>query len=196
MGVCSYCMNKLRLTINDLTSSRFPVKKLNTLALWNWGERNDCTLRSLMMGLKGGNGFLELRKELVTWLVARSLWLQEEKKDGWVVIPAPPRQLGEKDHAVRLAELIGDALDVPVVESFRRENFGVVHHRLNRGERHRTVKANLQLLSPGKKFSHVIFVDDIVTTGATASRAHQLLDHPEHFQVWSLVRRLPSGNPC
>jgi len=43
---------------------------------------------------------------------------------------------------------------------------------------------------PGKTFTNVIFVDDVITTGATARAAWLSLGRPERFVVWSLARRL------
>jgi hypothetical protein len=85
----------LRLTINDLSCGRSLLKGLDTVALWDWGLKNDQTIRRLLMSLKGGGGLEAFRKELVQWLIARSNWNPEEfAKEcltfGWNTFKARP----------------------------------------------------------------------------------------------------------
>ena len=40
---------------------------------------------------------------------------------------------------------------------------------------------------------HVIFVDDVITTGATASAAFKALGEASSFQVWVLAEKTLSG---
>lgn len=143
------------------------------------------------MSLKGGGALEAFRKDLVQWLIARSNWNPEESAKDWIVIPAPPRIDGQLDHAVKLAQEIALSLGIPLSQPLQRGGTaGVVHHRLHRRERHLSARANLHLRERSKTYRRVIFVDDVITTGATANRAKALIGNPEYFQVWVLARRL------
>ncbi|MCB0361364.1 MAG: hypothetical protein KDD35_01495, partial [Bdellovibrionales bacterium] len=179
----------LRSSINDLSSSRSPLRRMDSLALWNWGKRNDQTLRRLVLSMKGQKGLECFRLELVQWLIARRNWSLEEERKNWVIIPAPSRSEGQKEHAVRLAEEIAKALGKEMAQPLLREANAKVQRRLDRLNRYRSIRSGMQLKLDSKKYSSVLFVDDIVTTGATAQRARELLGYPQDFQVWSLARR-------
>jgi predicted amidophosphoribosyltransferase len=99
----------------------------------------------------------------------------------WVTsVPARVRQRGI-DHARVIAQVVADALDVPLVQLLAVEP-GPVH-----GERYRAMVS-----LPG---SDVVLVDDILTTGATAWRAAAALRSAGAGDVILVTLARAGGHP-
>jgi len=87
--------------------------------------------------------------------------------------------------ANNLAQLCG----IPVLRGLRRTRFATAQHQLSRRERavnmHHAFTTKCQLLG-----GHIVLVDDVVTTGATATAATQALlaAGADSVEVWCLAR--------
>lgn len=123
---------------------------------------------------------------LSRWADTLDQWVPEPSD--CVFIPAPTLRGPRRDAAARWAQSLSSRTGIPVLSALKKHSKG--HNRdLNRQQR-------LALeLKVHENFSdypwlqkQVIFVDDVVTTGATAALALKQLQIPT-FQVWSLAQR-------
>jgi hypothetical protein len=128
------------------------------------------------------------------YLCAQKLWLGSEAapfagSENRVVMASPPQVVGQVDHSGELARQVSRVSHWPLVHGLKRVEQSKGQKGLDRVER---TKVHLEWT--GEAPESVIFVDDVITTGATASAAWRALGKPMDFQVWCLVERalLPS----
>jgi predicted amidophosphoribosyltransferase len=163
----------------------FPVYSLLT-----WTDENDAFVRPLIYGLK--KGFQVKALEKLTQLLAFERGWRREKAAPILVHPASSD--GRDDHSKLLGVLLGEAWGRKAYslewEQDAIKSKKVSQKQLNasaRAERRfEEVTGEARWLEPG---SARVFVDDVVTSGATAWAAHLALGAPEGFEVWALVCR-------
>lgn len=172
-----------------------PLNSLKVRALFEWRAGESDLLSKVVLSTKQSgskvrwsfyaNQFVKKWIEEISW-VPRNI----------IIIPAPSRKPAQKDHAYLWAEALADALGAQFRPCLQRTSTS--HQRgLDRGER---ALVEMQLLenSTGSMdfpaHSLWVFVDDVLTTGATAREAHRALGMPPQFEVWVMARRtLPCG---
>ncbi|MCB0384862.1 MAG: hypothetical protein KDD43_05670, partial [Bdellovibrionales bacterium] len=190
-GLCRYCWTyclEHRLAYGERVR---PFAGFSTRVLWDWGGANDVGVRRLILSLKNGSGRPALWDQLASALSAQAL-APEGSDSKWVIVPCPPRKPGTMDHAVRLAHQLGLKLGLPVIHSLVRKDSGKKQRSLGRLERQiRSEQSLFSTVDERNIYRDVLFVDDVVTTGATAQAAWVCLGRPRRFQVWALARRLP-----
>ncbi len=108
-----------------------------------------------------------------------------------IFIPAPS---SKKDHAFLLAAAASDLFEGEVLSplepigDLRRQRDKTKEERKSRKFRIRPDMVNLvEQLCTEKKA--IVFIDDVVTTGATVKAAFEALGKPKRFEAWSLARR-------
>lgn len=188
-GLCRSCWSYLlNQRLKSFQQNR-TMDGIQTRSLFDWGSHNDAGIRRLVLSLKGGAGDRALWRELSVAL-ARS-WIEAREGHGWVIVPSPPRKHGHEDHAVLLARMLGNLLGIEVRPALRRRDSRRRQKRLGRlARRAQSPHDQFEVIDRGNKYRRVLFVDDVVTTGATATGAWESLGRPKHFQVWSIARRL------
>lgn len=108
-------------------------------------------------------------------------------------VPSPSRN-GERDHAIQLANSIAELTGATVYPCLVRVNQSTEQKNKSRKQRfgvsfafaENITARDFQTETEGKR---VIFVDDVLTTGATALSAWKTMGKPKDFAVWTLVQR-------
>lgn len=182
---CSHCEKRLWHRHQVLEISEIDNSKI--ISLFDWMPDQDRQISKLMAGLKGGklsSAFIYYTRE---FLARRKPHLPSGEA---VLVPCPGRR---PDHAWRFASVLSKDLSLEVWDVLNKEESQRSQKRKNRKQR-----AELRFFChSAMAHKHVIFIDDIVTTGATIRAARKAIGPCQSFQVWSLARRVVSlRDPC
>ena len=158
------------------------------IRLFDWNEENDFFIRLFLNSLKRGGPSVIFNKVILEFL-HRIVQIRPLPIDA-VLIPAPSNpRYHSYDHAFclasSLAHLAGLKLYSPLLRCFSFDKMSGQKQktRMQRKEVHFSVKTDIHI---GEK---IIFVDDILTTGATAQAAYKALGEPENFLIFTLAWR-------
>ncbi len=185
--LCRGCWQKLR---SLYLSPRDMIREqggLTHVRLFDWGEENDFLARHFLNSLKkGGSSFIfnTLAKEFLhRFLQVLPL------PDNTLFIPAPARSRPLRDHAFSLCQAFSQISQIPMqnplmVLPAQQQGPQKQKNRRERKEIHFQLKEPLLL-----KNRRIVFVDDILTTGATARSAHKALGKPQPFMIFTLSWR-------
>jgi predicted amidophosphoribosyltransferase len=154
----------------------FPVRYL-----WEWRE-TESLVGELIYSMKNAT-LPEAHQRLVDFWLQSYPFLISLKKP--CVIVYPTKNLASEDHASFLAHALGKRLEIPAHPLLIAPTSDF-YRSLGRDERYRRRKIVGDLKISGKE---IIFVDDVFTTGATATRAWEFLGQPARFQVCVLAYR-------
>ncbi|MGZ6460356.1 MAG: ComF family protein [Bdellovibrio sp.] len=108
-----------------------------------------------------------------------------------IIVPAPAKKFGDHDHAYLFAEGLSHALGATLLPCLKKHSLKS-QRGSGRGERALLEMEIVENISKDVDFSPNtlwIFVDDILTTGATARAAHKALGSPQNFEIWTLAYR-------
>lgn len=199
-AICPSCWRQIKKISEETSfsgrtfSGRSHICSFRVHRIWVWNKASNFFLKPLMYGLKGGQ-FLKTADRLASWLSLRLLLgmsdegIMKKKKADLVFIPAPARVLGQRDHAWRLAA------------SLALHTGGKIEDVLMRGKNFKPQKAKnkfqrkklfMELQDSSWKSSHrnvYVFVDDVITTGATVETAYKTLGKPKYFLMAVLSDR-------
>jgi predicted amidophosphoribosyltransferase len=104
-----------------------------------------------------------------------------------VFVPAPPQHVDQQDHAYLWARALSEVFQAPLSTVLTRSSLGP-QKRMGLTERWHSVMGTKPEEAVDLSKSY-IFVDDLITTGATALAAWKALGKPASFQVWTLASR-------
>lgn len=154
-------------------------------ALFDWVPDQNRCLSLLLKQLKGGR----LSCASHYWgdlLTTQALSLKKRRRlQSVVLVPAPAKRRGDRDHAYLLAEKIAEITGWPIYGGLER-SMAIETKSLNRSRRAKMTMQNHEKITAN---SCVIFVDDVVTTGSTAMAAKRALGPTMSFEIWCLARR-------
>lgn len=152
--------------------------------LFDWKKDRTPYISQLIQSLKGG-------APSQAWFWLAETFVKSHTRDimnilqGSVLVPVPSKRGLEKDHADRWAQALSSATGLPVV---RGKNFSMS----SRPQKALSRPGRLQLEMRGylplpAECKRVLIVDDILTTGATASALRHVIDSQrEHEGLPSL----------
>lgn len=160
-------------------------QSLSGRQLFDWYPDEDRLVSRLMMTLKQG------KPEAAFTYYAEQFLLQSKQlslKHNSVFVPCAWKQ--QPDHASVFAHKLSEVFAIPVLDVLQWK--GAPHsQKTKRIWQRKEVEFELSEAAFGK---HVIFIDDILTTGATAVAARKALKGCSGFEVWCLAhRRLHRG---
>ena len=157
------------------------------LRLIDWTSENDSFIRAVLMSLKGPRRSLFF-KVLAKEFFMRVQYLSPLKRDHpLILIPCPSKNFS-KDHGFFWAQALGEQLNLPVQQALSPLDSHANQKTKNlslRGER----KFLLTIDEYSLRNKNLVFVDDVVTSGATSKAAYLALGKPEPFMVWSIFWR-------
>ncbi len=160
----------------------FKISKLNIIGetLFSWFPDQDRQVSKLIAQLKGGKqdyAFDFYAQRFLARLTARIA-------SDSCLIPCPSRG-GAPDHAAAFARSLSKYAGIPILDILKMPGNAGIQKAKSRQERQERM---LELRSK-PALGNVIFIDDVVTTGATASSAKNALETAVNFQVWALAHR-------
>lgn len=197
---CGPCLSRLKKMMRPkLREIKTPNSyKLKVRSLFDWNPWESDFLSGFVTDQKGTKA-----KDSWTYWSQQFIWhhglIGDEKE--YLLCPCWGRS-EKPDHAslfaFGLSQFLYSELHPIIIDGYSVSEQTKRLSQLERKKRAKNHEFFSQLampLGPQKlKEGHVIFVDDIVTTGATAEVAFKVLGCPDNFEVWSLFYRTPLRN--
>ncbi len=184
--VCERCAHQLFRSINRGPRLSQPGYPFPVYSLWTWTRENEHLIRPFLHAFKGGRGVRRGRELVQILLFERG---KESRKPHYLHPPAGSRK---RDHAWLLAHCFAEISGAEGIEALEDQTprpGGQKHlSAVERAERRLSLSGDRHEICTTTNSSW-IFVDDVITSGATAMAAYMALGDPARFEVWTLVCR-------
>lgn len=180
-ALCFFCRRRLFRLQEPVYRRRDP---LLIRSLFAWRPLSPEALERLISALKGkADG--DWWRDPALWSLQRHPWPRGENR---AVVPVPSEG---PNHALGFARALAECANWTVQDTLCTVG-PRLQKKLNR-EARQSIRFELKAPFSCTRYTSVLIVDDIVTTGATSVAAHAALGHPKKAEVWCLADRRPCG---
>lgn len=155
-----------------------PEILVKPLFLW---KKKESIVGSMIHGLKGGTPEDVIKK------ISLEIAFRESRRKDIVIAPVPSSKVGEKDHAYQIANILSQELNVELWNGLKWGAKKSNQKFLKKFERFENSMIKIANLPRGKQ---LVLIDDLVTTGATASAAFKAIKSLNQIEVWALACRM------
>lgn len=172
--LCHRCLKELERAEQDAVESvlaALPDRSTLTSGTCLWLFDKGGTLQKVQHALKYGN---RPRYGVLLGRLAATALPLPSHADVVVPVPLHRARLLERGYnqSTALGRGIAETLDVPLLEALKRPRVTVSQTHLSRDARWQNVRDAFAVPKPGPiRRAHVLLVDDVLTTGATAAAA-------------------------
>jgi len=154
--------------------------EIQAWALFDWFPDQDRKISKLMITLKGGRPASAFDFYAQAFVAKMPL---ADLPSNAVFLPCPNSK--GRNHALIWANSLSKLLGIPVIQALESMPGSSSQKHKSRSERQKIEFIKKAIL----RHKHVIFIDDIITTGATATAAKKALGLTAGFEVWCLAHR-------
>jgi predicted amidophosphoribosyltransferase len=185
--LCQICLRALNS--HSFQPQKSIVNGLKVQSCYDWYPDENRILSIVIKNLKGN----QHQQYYQFYALYMSLYLKIDLSEPWVVVPCPEKS-HQRKHAFHLAAALSRLTNLPLKDCLSYSESEDTEGRISQKDRSRNERKTIKMTTHQSSLSHVIFIDDVITTGSTARAAYLALNSPKEFFVSTLaLRRLAAS---